>query len=411
MRSSIQGSDVPELPVDPPTDPLTPPAGDGSPNGPVDDPSDDERAQVMADAAIEAALGGHHAPVRPPLDTGLFSVNAPTEGFFGGSVLGDRLETDLHDHGTTFEPEILTLQQADLPERSAPGSRRRRSQLRRLGWGFWIAVAWVVLVVLVAIFANFLPIQNPDAQTCLTSGGLPNAGPSLAHWLGCDDAGRDVFARVVFGSRVSLVVGFASIAMALSIGGLFGIIAGFIRGIFDSVSSVVSNVILAFPYLVLGLAITSFWGHDEFNVIVIIAIVATAPLYRVVRANTIAFTERDYVLAATALGSTRWRILRKQILPDVIPTAITYGFVGIAIAIIGEGALSFVGQSVPAPTPTWGNMILEGSTQIPSIGSVGVAVNVWLLLGPAIAMFLFILAINFIGDRLRSLLDVRESVL
>jgi peptide/nickel transport system permease protein len=395
---------VPEPPVDPPVDPTAVGPGAASPNGPLTDASDDDRAQVFADAAIEAALGGHQPPSRPPLDPAL-ALSGET-AFFSGSVLADLQPTD-----TTFEPEILTVQQADLPERSAPGSRRRRSQLKRLGWGFWIAVAWCVIVILVAIFANLLPLQSPDATTCLSSGGLPNAGPSLAHWLGCDDAGRDVFARVVYGSRVSLVVGVTSIAMALVVGGLLGIIAGFMRGISDSVFSVIANVILAFPYLVLGLAITTRFGHSELTVILIIAIVATAPLYRVVRANTIAFTERDYVLAATALGSTRWRILRKQILPDVVPTAITYGFVGIAIAIIGEGALSYLGQSVPSPTPTWGNMIAEGASQISSIGTPGLAVNIWLVLGPAIAMFLFIVAINFIGDRLRSVLDVREGVL
>lgn len=402
---------MPELPVDPPADSAMTEPGDGSPTGPVTDASDDDRAQVFADAAIEAALGGHHPPARPPLESTVFAGPASPETFFGGSVLADRVQADMQPSDPNFEPEILTVYQADLPDRSAPGSRRRRSQLKRLGWGFWIAVAWVVLVVLVAIFANLLPIQNPDAQTCLTSGGLPNAGPSLAHWLGCDDAGRDVFARVVYGSRVSLIVGVTSIAMALAVGGFLGIVAGFIRGLFDFTFSILSTVILAFPYLVLGLAITTFWGHNEINVIVIIAIVATAPLFRVVRANTIAFTERDYVLAATALGSTRWRILRKQILPDVIPTAITYGFVGIAIAIIGEGALSYLGQSVPSPTPTWGNMIAEGASQISSVGTPGLAVNLWLVLGPAIAMFLFVVAINFMGDRLRSILDVREGVL
>jgi peptide/nickel transport system permease protein len=395
---------VPELPVDPQADSATIQSADGSPNGPVADASDDDSAQVLADAAIESALGGRHAPQRPDLASTI--ARSGGSSFFSGSVLADEQPSD-----PAFEPEILTVQQADLPGRSAPGSRRRRSQLKRLGWGFWIAVAWCTIVVLVAILANLLPLQNPDAQTCLTNGGLPNAGPSLAHWLGCDDGGRDVFSRVVFGSRVSLVVGFTSIAMALAVGGFLGIVAGFIRGLSDFVLSILANVILAFPYLVLGLAITTFWGHNELNVIVIIAIVATAPLFRVVRANTIAFTERDYVLAATALGSTRWRILRKQILPDVVPTAITYGFVGISIAIIGEGALSFLGQSVPSPTPTWGNMIAEGSSQISSIGTPGLAVNIWLVLGPAIAMFLFVVAVNFIGDRLRSILDVREGVL
>ncbi|HEV2361675.1 MAG TPA: ABC transporter permease [Acidimicrobiales bacterium] len=370
-----------------------------------------------ADAAIADALGGDFGSAPPPSQRMSFGSPAPEPGLYAATqgTAGAGTTTGLIDPSyadVAFEPEIMTIQQADLPDRAAPGSRRRRSQFRRLGPGFYIAATYCTLVILVAIFANLLPLQAPNADTCLTNGGPgANAGPSLAHWLGCDTNGRDVFSRVIFGSRVSLVVGFASIAMAELVGGTLAIVAGFYRGAADWVLSVIMNVILAFPYLILALAITTFWGHGWINVTVIIAIVATAPLFRVVRANTIAFTERDYVLAATALGSSRRRTLVKQILPDVVPTAITYGFVGVSIAVTGEGALSFLGQSVPIPQATWGNMIAAGSGLISSIGSPGVPVNIWLVLGPAIALFAFVVSINFIGDRLRQILDVREGVL
>jgi peptide/nickel transport system permease protein len=344
----------------------------------------------------------HTAPPRPAPDSDQLVINP---GFPFGThpdavIAGTSRDIERH---SDFEEDVVVHATA-LPGRAAPGSKRRMSILRRLGWGFWIALGWVVLMILVAVLAKILPISSDVASTC-----IPNAGPSAGHLLGCDDVGRDVLSRVIYGSQVSLVVGFASIALALLVGGTMAVIAGYLRGIVDSVFGIVTNVILAYPYLVLGLAIVTFWGHSEFQVTIFIAIVAVAPLYRIVRANTIAFAERDYVQAAIALGSTRRRVLLKQIVPDVIPTGITYGLVGVAIAVVGEGALSFLGQSVRAPTPTWGNMIAEGSQLIPSIGTT--PVNLWIVLGPAIAMFLFILAINLIGDRLRAILDVREGVL
>jgi peptide/nickel transport system permease protein len=312
---------------------------------------------------------------------------------------------DLEIHGD-FEVDEIAVQATVLPGRSAPGSKRPISFLRRLGWGFWVAAGWMLVMILVAVLAPVLPIASPtQIGSC-----IPNSGPAAGHLLGCDTVGRDVLARLVYGGQVSLVVGFASIGLALVVGGTLAVVAGYLRGAVDSVLGVITNVLLAFPYLVLGLALVAFWGHGEFQVTCVIAIVAVAPLYRVVRANTIAFAERDYVLAATALGSTRRRILWKQIVPDVVPTAITYALVGVALAVVGEGALSFLGQSVPPnTTPTWGNMIADASTRIPLIGQV--PVNLWEILSPSIAMFAFILSINLIGDRLRSVLDVREGVL
>jgi peptide/nickel transport system permease protein len=270
-----------------------------------------------------------------------------------------------------------------------------------LGWGFWVAVGYVIAWIILAIIANFLPLDPPSQlyADCFAN----NGSPSGAHPLGCDPSGFDVLSRVIFGARVSLVVGFTSIALSQIVGGALGVIAGYFRGWFDDVMAVISNVFLSFPSLVLGLLIVSYLGRSELDIVIIIAIVAWPLLYRVVRAATIEYSQREYVLAAQALGCKRSRILWRILLPDVIPTTITYGLVGVALAIVGEGALSFLGQSVRAPIPTWGNMIALGSDTMPQYAT--------LLFAPAVAMFTFILAVNFIGDRMRSILDVRESVL
>jgi peptide/nickel transport system permease protein len=277
-----------------------------------------------------------------------------------------------------------------------------RSIWRQVGWGFYVALGFCVLWILLAIFANLLPLKNPNTPDYNDFQG----GFSGGHLLGTDPSGRDILARVIFGSRVSLVVGFLSIGMGLVLGGILGIISGYFRGILDEVLLVITNTFLAFPYLVLGLVIVSFLGHTLFDISLIIAVVAWPLLFRVVRAATIEYSQREYVIAAQALGSTSKRILLTLVLPDVIPAAITYGLVGIALAIIAEGALSFLGQSVPSPTATWGNMIAYGSQQL---GNDNIYLQ--LLVAPSLAMFSFILPINFIGDRLRSVLDVRQGVI
>ena len=298
--------------------------------------------------------------------------------------------------GEAAIPALIGL--AAPPERSSTASRK---WYQSLGWGFWVAVGVVVLWILLAIFAGVLPLQSPyriQATSCLLNPGL-----SSAHLLGCDTADRDILSRVIYGSRVSLVVGFASIALSFVVGGPLGLLAGYFRGTFDRVLGVVANVFLSFHSLVLGLAIVAYLGNSEWDIVLIIAIVAWPLLFRVVRAATIEYSQREYVLAAQALGSKRSRILWKILVPDIIPSTITYNLIGVALAIVGEGALSYLGQSVPPPTPTWGNMIALGTSSMPN--------DVSLLISPAVAMFSFILAINFIGDRLRATLDVREGVL
>ena len=331
----------------------------------------------------------------------------PEQFDVAGSVLGRGLGGP---HPTPHDPILMDEDAGGGGTAAAvEGLTRpaRRTIWKQFGWGFWVAVAICVLWILAAIFAGLLPLPDPNfaqfnpiaPDYCFQSLGHPYS----SHLLGCDTNGRDIFSRLVFGSRVSLEVGFASIAMGLALGGVLGIIAGYFRGWIDEVLTVITNVFLSFPYLVLALVIVTFLGHSIIDIIVIIAIVAWPLLFRVVRASTIEYAQREYVLAAQALGSKPSRILRTLLLPDVIPSAITYALLGVPLAIVAEGALSFLGQSVPSPTATWGNMIADGSNNI--------AQDPMLLIAPAVAMFSFILPVNFIGDRLRKVLDNRQGVI
>ncbi|HLN05592.1 MAG TPA: ABC transporter permease [Acidimicrobiales bacterium] len=347
-----------------------------------------------------------------------FASEAPADDVESESALltrpGEPSGVDLVDEGVLRMAEQQSGLFIDLasdfdtqagvqPGRAARGIPRVRSRWKGFGWGFWVAIGWVVFIVLLAIFANLLPLPDPNtaSNSCLSV--APGAGPGAGHIFGCDDNSRDVLSRAIFGTRVSLIVGFASISIGLLVGGTLGLIAGYFRGPFDEVMNVLANTFLSFPYLVLALSVVAFLGNSLFDVTLIIAILAWPLLFRVVRASTIEYGERDYVLAARALGSTRFRVVVKQLLPDVVPSAVTYGLVGVGLAIVYEGALSFLGQSVPDPTSTWGKMIAEGSQNLTQ--------PVAQLLVPSVAMFLTILAVNYIGDRLRGVLDTREGAL
>ncbi|MBO0730029.1 MAG: ABC transporter permease, partial [Acidimicrobiaceae bacterium] len=200
---------------------------------------------------------------------------------------------------------------------------------KRLGVVFWVAAGWVILVILAALLANVLPLANPNVPLA-----LPGLRPSSAHWLGTDELGRDLLSRVVFGSRVSLIVGFASIGVGLAIGGVLGLLAGYFRGFLDAVIVGVSNILLAFPALVLGLAIVTFWGPSLFHVTIAIAVLSIAPLALVVRGSTVVYTEREFVAAARMLGASNRRIIFREILPNVLPSAVSLGLISVAVAIV-----------------------------------------------------------------------------
>jgi len=268
---------------------------------------------------------------------------------------------------------------------------------RRLGPMFWLSVGWIAVVVLAAVFANVLPIQSPTA----IGNAAPGLGPSPGHLLGTDELGRDLLSRVVFGARVSLVVGVVSTALGLVVGGTLGLFAGYLGGVVDALISGAMNVLLAFPSLVLALAIVTFTQPTLTHVTVAIGFLTIAPLARVVRATTISFARREFVQAAEVLGIRRRRIILKEILPNVLPTALSMALVAIPGAILAEGALSFLGLSVRPPTPSWGNMISEGRDVLARYPLVA--------LWPCLAMLLTVLALNFAGDELRRFLSTQDA--
>jgi len=275
-----------------------------------------------------------------------------------------------------------------------------QSSHKSLGWVFWICAGWVVLNILVAIFANFLHLQNPDFQTATI-----NAGPSAAHFFGTDDLGRDIFSRVLYGSRVSMIVGFGSIGIGLALGGTLGMISGYRRGTVDTVINAGSYVLLAFPALLAVIAIVTFWGHELWKITLVLGVASAPLIFRIVRASTLSYATRDFVAAAKALGATDRRILIREILPNIMPTIVSFSLIGVAVVIVLEGSLAFLGLSVPPPTPSWGNMLNESLNGLNNIPGQS---NPWLVIFPAVAMFLLLLAINLAGDRLRQYFDVTE---
>ena len=266
-----------------------------------------------------------------------------------------------------------------------------------LGWLFWVCVGWLGLNVLAAIFANVLPLVDPLYQNY----NVVNAAPSLHHLLGTDDLGRDIFSRIVFGSRVSIAVGVGAMAIGFGIGAPLGMLAAYRRGRFDTIVTTVMYVFLAFPAIVAVIAVLSFWTpRSLFKIIVVIGLASVPLVYRVIRTATMAIATKDYVIAAKVQGATDRRILVKELLPNIAPIGVSFLLIGIATVVTLEGALAFLGLSVNPPTPSWGNMINESRTVMSQ--------NPWLVLFPSLALCLFLLCLNFIGDRLRSHFDVTE---
>ena len=272
---------------------------------------------------------------------------------------------------------------------------------RPLGFLFWFAVCFVGLILLSAILANLLPLQNPNFQNYTAL----NQGPSGAHLLGTDDLGRDLLSRLIFGSRGSLIVGFSGVAIGMIIGGTAGLVSGYRGGRLDVALNAVSFIILAFPAIVAVIAIVTFWGASLLHITIILG-VATIPLmYRVIRASSLSFAQRDFVVAAKTMGATDTRIVLREILTNVIPVTVTFSLITVAGLIVIEGTLAFLGLSVALPTPSWGNLINEGSS------NDLLSINPYIMLWPALAMFLLLWSINIIGDRLRQRFDIREGLL
>jgi peptide/nickel transport system permease protein len=275
----------------------------------------------------------------------------------------------------------------------------RRVARRSLGWVFWLAAAWIIVVLVGALAADLLPIADPSKISLLHRRQPPNA----VYLLGTDHLGRDVLARVVHGSRASLAVGLTSAFLGLLVGGILGLLAGYFRGRLESLTMATMDVLLAFPPLVLALAIIAYLGQSVVNLTLTLALLSVPAATRVARATTLAISEREFVLAARALGASHLRVMLRELLPNVVLPLTVFTLIAVAVLIIAEGALSFLGLGVPPPTPSWGSMMSEGREQLdfaPHIAFI-----------PAIVMFLTVLSFNLAGDALRSLTDPRRAAL
>lgn len=272
------------------------------------------------------------------------------------------------------------------------------------GWGFWAAVGWIGALALVFVLVPWLPLKDPQANdfTALYA-GVGEEG----YLFGTDETGRDLFSRVLWGGRVSMAIGVASLVCGFFIGGLLGITAGFFRGRYEKAVMALMDVMLSFPALILAMVLLRLLSppgtlEGTFSRIVIVLTVLSVPaLARITRANTLVYSQREFVLAARSLGAKPWRILVREIFPNVLPSMLSFSFIALAILTVAEGALSFLGLSVESPTVTWGKLIEAGR------GDLDKAPHLTLI--PCGFLFVTLLALNLIGDRLQSRYSVREA--
>jgi peptide/nickel transport system permease protein len=259
-----------------------------------------------------------------------------------------------------------------------------------------LAAAGLLMLVAVLAIAAAAPLvasYDPAAQD-LAHKLMP---PSAAHIFGTDEFGRDIWARTIYGARISLLIGFASTAIAVLIGSAIGILAGWYGGRIDALVMQVMDVLLAFPSLILGMIVVAMLGPSLTNIILAIALTSIPPFARIARAPTIAIKARDFIEACRSLGFSTPRILVVHVLPNIMAEILVMGALWLANAIRTEASLAFIGLGLKPPIPTWGGMIREGFDNILD--------NAWLALVPGCAVLAVIFALNLIGDGLRDAID------
>lgn len=288
-----------------------------------------------------------------------------------------------------------------------------KAKSKRLGLVGWFAITWLFLVFLMAVLPGIFPVPDltERSREAIVSKQL---GPQAGHWLGLDGSGYDMMTKVIYGARASMIVSVGAITFALLIGGFLGLIAGYFKGKLDTVLTGMFNVMLAFPALILALTLATVFASGagvSYNrrvtvVTIAIGIVSVPILGRITRGNTLAWSEREFVLAARLLGTKTHRIIWREVLPNVLPSMLSIALLGVGIAIVAEGGLSLLGVGVPASidSPSWGNLIASLRSQL-FLG------RPWGVFAPSMAIFFTVLSLNYLGDVVRARFDVRESVL
>ena len=255
-----------------------------------------------------------------------------------------------------------------------------------------VVLAWLVIAIFAPFLAPYDPIKVNVADSLIPPGG--------AHWLGTDDLGRDVLSRVMWGSRVSLSVGVISVSIGLFVGTSLGLAAGYLGGKFDLFIMRGIDALLAFPALILAIAITSALGPQIQNAMIAIGIVAIPAYARLTRGQVLAVRARDYIVAARTIGASPLRIVMRHIFPNIMNTLIVQATLSTAFAILAEAALSFLGLGPQPPYPSWGQDINYSQRYLANL-------KWWMSVGPGIAIFTAVFGFNFLGDALRDALDPR----
>lgn len=268
-----------------------------------------------------------------------------------------------------------------------------------------VCAIFIIVLALVALFAG--PItsllgwstttQDPNGTT---ADGLP-LGPNGAHWLGTDNLGRDILVRVIYGAQVSLVVGILAAVSAVIIGVIIGLCAGYFGPVVDSILARIMDVVLAFPFLLFAIALVTLRGPSETLEIIVIAFFSWASVGRIVRGQTLAIREREYIEAARSLGASDLRIMFVDVLPNLIAPVIVYVTLLIPTSIVFEATLSFLGVGIVPPAVSWGTMISDSQPFY--------QVAWWFLVFPSVALILTTLAFNLLGDSVRDALDPRTE--
>jgi peptide/nickel transport system permease protein len=262
-----------------------------------------------------------------------------------------------------------------------------------------IGVVLVFVFVAFAFFAPWIAPQDPAAIQLATRLDRP----SYAHWFGTDELGRDILSRIIYGARISMLVGSSVVVASLGIGLIIGSIAGYYGGMIDRfVNVILMNAFLSFPGILIAIAFVAFRGPGIFNLVIALSIGGWVGYARLVRGQVLAAREREFVEAARALGASDVRIVVHHILPNIIQPVVVQAAIGMAGAILAEATMSFLGLGVPPPTASWGTMLNDGRAHLFDAPH--------LVLFPALAVMLAVLSFNFIGDALRDYLDPRSRI-
>ena len=266
--------------------------------------------------------------------------------------------------------------------------RRRRAAML----GLWVVIGFVVL----AVFAAWIAPQDPIA----TSWGAIRKAPSAGHWFGTDEIGRDVFSRVVWGTRASMLAGVVSVSISLLLGVPIGLAAGFAGGFVDGLISRLTDAFLACPFLILAIALAAFLGPSLTNAMIAIGVSATPIFARLTRGAVINVKVEDYIEAARALGASPLRQALRHVLPNIAAPLIVQATLAIAAAVIAEASLSFLGLGQQPPAPSWGSMLNTAKNYVDNAP--------WMAIWPGLSIFLLVLSFNLLGDGLRDALDPRQ---